>query len=110
MISIKDTVGAIWLPCPKCKSYVQVERWGEQTCLYEKCDGHKFTVNFSFDMAQFILKQMENDTARAISFPKHPIKRPSKPKLQKYSDGWLSVAQPESENPDDWCFNDPFKK
>lgn len=109
MISIKDTVGSIWIPCPKCKSAVLIEQWGEQTCVYQGCDGHKFTFEFNFDTATLILEKIQQNNIRIRSLPTPPLVRPSRPRLQKTHDGHLLVPQPDSANPDDWFHNDPFK-
>ena len=99
----------LWVPCPKCKSAVCIEHWGEQTCLYEKCDGHKFKVEFNPETALLILEQIQRNNIQRESAPVIPMKRPSKPKLQKILSGHISVPQSDSENPDDWYVNDPFK-
>ena len=110
MISIKDTVGSMWIPCPKCKSAVCITQWGEQTCLYEKCDGHKFAFEFTPETAVLMLEQIQKTNIQERNLPKAPLMRPAAPKLQKSHDRYLLVQQPTSSNPDDWYNNDIFKK
>ncbi len=109
VISIKDTVGRIHTHCPKCKSIHFVEQWGEQTCIFNRCDGHKFNVEYNSDWANVMLKQIEFQNVALREIPNPPLKRPSKPKLQKTTDCWILVPQPDSTNPEDWYANDPFK-
>ena len=87
-----------------------MKEWGEQTCIYEKCDGNRFPVEFNADTALLILERIQQNNIRIQSTPVQPMRRPSMPKLQKVNDGWILVHQPDSENPDDWYSNDPFKK
>jgi len=110
MISIKDTVGNIWIPCPKCKSLNCVTEWGEQTCLYERCDGHKFLFEFNPTTALMILEQIQKRNIDEQNLPKFPLKRPSMPKLQKSHNCYFLVPQTDSINPDNWYNNDPFKR
>ena len=110
MISIKDTIGSLWIPCPKCKSAVCITEWGEQTCIYEKCDGHKFTFEFTHDNAIMILEQIQKSNIQEQKIPKSPLIRPSVPKLQKTFDCYLLVPQTDSTNVNDWYNNDPFKQ
>ena len=109
MISIKDTVGSMWIPCPKCKSAVCITEWGEQTCIYEKCDGHKFTFSFNPETALMMLEQIQKSNIQEQDKPKMPLMRPAMPKLQKTIDCYMLVQQPDSTNPDDWYNTDPFK-
>ena len=109
VISIKDTAGSMWVPCPKCKSAVCITQWGEQTCIYEKCDGHKFTFEFTPDIALLMLEQIQKANIQERNTPKAPLMRPAMPKLQKSTDCYLLVPQPDSINPADWYHNDPFK-
>lgn len=110
VISINDTVGSIWVPCPKCKSMVCITEWGEQTCLYEKCDGHKFSFALTIDVTILMLEKIQlannQEKERRLNVL---LTRPSMPKLQKTVDCYLVVPQPDSSNPDDWYHNDPFK-
>ena len=93
MISIKDTVEYILIPCPKCKNVVFVSSWGEQTCLFLGCDGHKFVVDFNFDTAKLILQKVQETNVRLkVEKKNQVIFRPAMPK------------------PDDWYNNDPFKQ
>ena len=110
MISIKDTIGSLWIPCPKCKSAVCITEWGEQTCIYEGCDGNKFLFELNFDISKLILEKIKESKIRNDNSQKFPLIRPSMPKLQKSHDCWIVVQQPDSTNPDDWYANDPFKK
>jgi len=106
MISIKDTVGRLWVPCPKCQFGVIVEHWGEQTCRYEKCDGHKFMVEYNLDTATLIFKAIEANTKRVNSISLEPMKRPSMPRLQRILDGWIAVPQLDTEDPREWYHAD----
>jgi len=110
MISIKDTVGSVWVPCPKCKCSVCITDWGEQTCIYEKCDGNKFLFELNFDTAKLILEEIQRKSLIEQSKPKPVMFRPSMPKLQKVLTGHILVPQSDSSNPADWYNNDPFKK
>jgi len=110
VISIKDTIGSLWVPCPKCKSAVCITEWGEQTCIYEGCDGNKFLFELNFDTSKLILEEIKESKIRNDNSQKFPLIRPSMPKLQGGYDCWFVVQQPDSTNPDDWYANDPFKK
>jgi hypothetical protein len=113
MISIKDIIGdgitPLWIPCPKCKMPQPVTEWGEITCAYEKCDGHKFMFEFNLENLTLLLKKIK-DIKNLSKSVVRPMVRPSMPKLQKTHDCYILVPQPPSSNPDDWYFNDPFKK
>ncbi len=61
MITIKDTIGKLWISCPKCKSAVLVEEWGEQTCRYEKCDVNKFLFELNPDTILLILEKIQEN-------------------------------------------------
>lgn len=99
----------MWIPCPKCKSAVCITEWGEQTCIYEKCDGHKFTFSFNPETALMMLEQIQKSNIQEQDKPKMPLMRPAMPKLQKTIDCYMLVQQPDSTNPDDWYNTDPFK-
>jgi hypothetical protein len=73
----------MWIPCPKCKSAVCITQWGEQTCIYEKCDGHKFTFEFNPETALLILEQIQKANIQERDKPKALLMRPSMPRLQK---------------------------
>ena len=114
MISIKDIIGdeltSYWVPCPKCKTLQPVTEWGVETiCCYEKCDGNKFTVEYNLENLTSLLKKIR-DIRNLSKSVIRPMVRPSMPKLQKLHDCYILVPQPPSSNPDDWYFNDPFKK
>ena len=53
---------------------------------------------------------MEQIERKNVVVTKPTLTRPSRPKIQSTNDGWISVPQPDSSNPDDWYANDPFKK
>lgn len=111
MISIKDTVGSIWVPCPKCKSAVCITQWGEQTCIYEKCDGHKFTFEVNNDSLLLLLEQVQKvNLAEDVRLSKSITMRPAMPVVQKSTNSFLVIQQPKSSNPSDWYHNDPFKQ
>ena len=111
MISIKDTIGFLWYPCPKCKKEQVITEWGEHSCVYEGCDRHKFIVEYNFETATLMLKHLQTknqfeDRERR----RQPFKRPARPLLQKVNGGYIAVQQPDSANPKDWYDNDPFKR
>jgi|ERR1051326_2043628 hypothetical protein len=89
--SIKDIVGMLWIPCPKCHSAQCITEWGEQVCKYEKCNGHKWIVEFNFETAGLMLKQIENCNK---SLKPITITEWVPPILQKTNDGWICVPQP----------------
>ena len=65
---------------------------------------------FTPDTAVILLKQIQAENIRSRSLPKAPMMRPARPKLQKTHDRYLLVPQADSANPEDWYYNDPFKK
>lgn len=99
----------MWIPCPKCNSAVCITQWGEQTCIYEKCDGHKFTFELTPDAALLMLEQIQKSNIQERNTPKTQLTRPAMPKLQKTNSSYLVVPQTVSSNPEDWYHNDPFK-
>jgi hypothetical protein len=106
MVSIKDITGHFWVPCPKCGYGVMVEEWGEQTCRYKGCDGHKFVFEYNFQNAELFLKELQRLADLRKTIKSLPIKRPSMPKLQRILDGWIAVPQPETEDPREWYHAD----
>lgn len=83
-----------------------VEEWGKQKCLYEKCDGHEFMVEYNLDTATKILKSIEAENQRIKAIPPLPMRRPSTPRLQRILDGWIAVPQPDTEDPREWYHHD----
>lgn len=102
MFSIKSIVGHLWVPCPKCGYGVIVEEWGEQTCRYQGCDGHKFLFEYNFQNVELVLKELQRLADFRKTIKPLPIKRPSVPRLQKVCDGWIAVPQWETEDPRQW--------
>ncbi len=106
MFSIKDITGHLWVPCPKCGYGVLVEEWGEQTCRYKGCDGHKFLFEYNFQNVELLLKELQRLADLRKTIKPLPIKRPSVPRLQRVCDGWIAVPQWDTEDPRQWYHAD----
>jgi hypothetical protein len=106
MVSIKDITGHFWVPCPKCGYGVVIEEWGEQTCRYQKCDGHKFTFEYNFQNVELLLKELQRLADLAKIIKPLSMRRPSMPRLQKVLDGWIAVPQRDTEDPRKWYHAD----
>lgn len=105
MISIKGVLGkhgSLNIPCPKCNSIQTITEFGEQTCRYEKCDGHKFIIGLNFDTAKMLLESLERENKRIADLPPTKEFRPSMPRLQKVHGGFVLVSQPPTDNPEFW--------
>ena len=105
MISIKGILGkhgCLLVPCPKCNSGQLITEFGEQTCKYEKCDGHKFLFEFNFDTAKMLLEIIEKENKRISELPPAKEFRPAVPNLQKVNSGYILVPQPPTDNPELW--------
>lgn len=102
MISIRNTIGKLWVNCPKCNSSQTITDWGNQICKYEKCDKHEFVIEFNLQTATMILQEIQHENLRKSREPKFPEVRPSKPALQKTHKGWILVPQPPTDNPTNW--------
>lgn len=97
MISIFHTVGMLMVPCPKCGMGHFAEDWGMQKCIYEKCDGHEWDLQFTPEIAVVMLKEIESQAKRYAAWKEENATTTewNPPRLQKTNDGWIVVPQPD---------------